>query len=136
MGGRDRQTHGWIVENSVISDNLKEEKFHHGEVVPIQGVGSRLCGVRGRDAQDHCCSGLGCFSCKCWEQPAAEGEEASTGVFLYRFVCSVTEILPHLKRGPRLHKGQPHLDVQHRGAPGFKTSSTLNVKLLFKFQGF
>ncbi|EDL01737.1 mCG140389 [Mus musculus] len=52
------------------------------------------------------------------------------------FVCSVMESLPHLKWGPRLHKGQPHLDVQHRGAPDFKTSSTLNVKLLFKFQGF
>lgn len=42
-----------MVETSVVSDSLKRVKCHHGDVVPIQGVGSRLCGARGRAGQDH-----------------------------------------------------------------------------------
>lgn len=40
-----------MVETSVVSDSLKRVKCHHGDVVPIQGVGSRLCGARGRAGQ-------------------------------------------------------------------------------------
>lgn len=49
----DACMNGWMVETSVISDSLKQVKCHHREVVPIQDVGSGLCGARGRAGQEH-----------------------------------------------------------------------------------
>lgn len=135
-GQTDTWMNGWMVETSVISDSLKQVKCHHGEVVPIHGVGSGLyrarAGLPGTPLLWSWVLLLRVLGAAC----SRTGQSPHRSLSLQ--ALPATKILPHLKRGRSFTRASLiwMCSTTELRCRDFKTSSTLNVKLLFKFQGF